>query len=384
MLSARAWLDRLHGLPQPARPLRILNVCGGHERTIAEAGLRSLLPDWIELIPGPGCPVCVCPEESIWQAMQIALGHPVTLVAFGDMLRVPVNVSRHEPDSLLAARARGADIRPVASPLEVLALARALSPRPVVFFVAGFETTLAPVAALLAEPLPDNLSLLLAGRRTWPAVARLLTAEHIGFDALIAPGHVAAIMGADEWRFVPQRHGLPAAVAGFSMESLLAAIDCVAGQHLAGVARLDNAYPEVVSAAGNRRAQALMGQAFDIVAARWRGIGEIAESGYRLAAEHGHRAAENRFALPQGERKRAGQMPPGCDCTAVLLAQKTPQQCRLYGTGCTPQHPVGPCMVSDEGACRIWWAAGLRAEPHSRPAVQLSDIPAAGILESGQ
>ncbi len=360
MMSARDWLARLHALPQPATSLRILNVCGGHERTIAEAGLRSLLPDWLQLLPGPGCPVCICPEESIWQAMQIALAYPVTLVAFGDMLRVPVNVPKSEPDSLLAARGMGADIRPIASPLEVLALARQLAPRPVVFFVAGFETTLAPVAGMLADEVPDNLFLLLAGRRTWPAVAHLLSAESIGFDALIAPGHVAAIMGADEWRFVPEQHGLPAAVAGFSAESLLAAIHSVAQQ--TGVARLDNAYPEVVTPLGNRRAQALMQQAFTIGPAHWRGIGTIAQSGYTLAPGHMQLSAEARFPLQQIERKRAGQMPPGCDCAAVLLAQKTPQQCRLYGTGCTPTHPVGPCMVSDEGACRIWLAAGKRSQ----------------------
>lgn len=361
MLSAHDWLKHLHTLPDPAEPLRILNVCGGHERTIAEAGLRSVLPAWISLLPGPGCPVCVCPEESIWQAMQIALNYPVTLVAFGDMLRVPVNVARTEPDSLLAARALGADIRPVASPLEVLTLAQQLAPRPLVFFVAGFETTLAPVAGMLAGEVPDNVYLLLAGRRTWPAVAHLLAAESIGFDALIAPGHVAAVMGADEWNFVPQQHGLPATMAGFSAESLLAGIYQLAQQKQEKAARLDNAYPEVVTPQGNRHAQALMNRAFGITAANWRGIGEIADSGYMLAAPHAPRDAQARFPVEPIVRKHAGQMPPGCDCAPVLLAQKTPQQCRLYGTGCTPHHPIGPCMVSDEGACRIWWAAGMRA-----------------------
>ncbi len=360
MIPARDWLGRLNALPEPALPLRILNVCGGHERTIAEAGLRTLLPGWISLLPGPGCPVCVCPEESLWQAIRIALDHPVTLLAFGDMLRVPVNAPQSEPSSLLAARGRGADIRPVASPLEVIALARELAPRPVVFFVAGFETTLAPVAAMLADDLPDNLYLLLAGRRTWPAVAHLLAAEHIGFDALIAPGHVAAIMGADEWRFIPARHGLPVAVAGFGAESVLAAIHHIAQQRQAGVAQIDNAYQEVVTAHGNQRAQALLREVFDIGDANWRGIGTIADSGYFLAQNHAHRCAATRFPIEPIERRRTGGMPPGCDCAAVLLAQKAPAQCRLYGTACTPQHPVGPCMVSDEGACRIWWSAGLR------------------------
>lgn len=360
MMTARDWLARLHALAEPAAPLRILNVCGGHERTIAESGLRSVLPGWIQLLPGPGCPVCVCPEESLWQAIRIALDHPVTLVAFGDMLRVPVNAPAGEPASLLAARGRGADIRPVASPLEVLALACELAPHPVVFFVAGFETTLAPVAAMLTDDLPDNLYLLLAGRRTWPAVAHLLAAENVGFDALIAPGHVAAVMGADEWRFVPERHGLPLVVAGFGVESVLAAIHHIVQQRRVGVAQIDNAYPEVVTLAGNRRAQALLGEVFAIDAANWRGIGTIADSGYFLSEPHVHRCAATRFPVAPIARRRTGEMPAGCDCAAVLLAQKAPAQCRLYGAACTPQHPVGPCMVSDEGACRIWWSAGLR------------------------
>lgn len=361
MTSAREWLDRIHALPAPAAPVRVLNVCGGHERSIAEAGLRSLLPAWVKLLPGPGCPVCVCPEEAVYQAIRIALEYPVTLAAFGDMLRVPVNVGLKEADSLVAARARGADIRPIASPLEVLQLARQLAPRPVVFFAAGFETTMAPVAAMLADAdLPANLSVLLAGRLTWPAVKYLLDAGERGFETLIAPGHVAAVMGADEWRFVPEVHRLPAAVAGFSADSLLAAMHSVLTQHLAGEARLDNAYPRVVKAAGNAQAQRLLGEAFAVGDAMWRGIGVIPASGYRLADKHAVRDAAELFPLEAVPRKRAGAMPPGCDCAEVLLARKLPDECRLYGTGCTPAHPVGPCMVSDEGACRIWWAAGCR------------------------
>jgi hydrogenase expression/formation protein HypD len=167
-------------------------------------------------------------------------------------------------------------------------------------------------------------------------------------------------MGADEWRFVPERHGLPVAVAGFGAESVLAAIHHIVQQRQAGVAQIDNAYPEVVTACGNQRAQALLREAFDIRDANWRGIGTIADSGYFLAQNHAHRCAATRFPVELIERRRTGGMPPGCDCAAVLLAQKAPAQCRLYGTACTPQHPVGPCMVSDEGACRIWWSAGLR------------------------
>ena len=176
-----------------------MNVCGGHERTIAMTGLRKALPDNVELVPGPGCPVCICPEEIVHQAIQLALSEKVILVAFGDMLRVPVNVRKGEIRTLEQARAAGAEILPIASPLEAVRIARENPDRRVVFFAAGFETTTAPVAAMVAEGVPDNLSVLLAGRRTWPAVAMLLESEAPGFDALVAPGHVSTVMGPEEW-----------------------------------------------------------------------------------------------------------------------------------------------------------------------------------------
>ena len=171
--DAKSWLEQLHGLV-PDGPVRIMNVCGGHERSISMAGLRSAIPDNIELVPGPGCPVCICPEEDVYEAIQIALNEDVILVAFGDMLRVPVNVPKREPRSLEQARAAGGDMRPIATPMEAVRIARDNPERSVVFFAAGFETTTAPVAAMLAEGAPENLLVLLSGRLTWPAVAMLL------------------------------------------------------------------------------------------------------------------------------------------------------------------------------------------------------------------
>ena len=358
--GARAWLARIHALPVRG-PVRIMNVCGGHERAITLAGLRRALPDHIELIPGPGCPVCVCPEEDVYAAIRLALERDVTLVAFGDMLRVPVNVPRSEPRTLEQARAAGADVRPIASPAEALALARARPQREVVFFAAGFETTTAPVAAMLAEDAPPNLSLLLAARRTWPAVAMLLESETPGFDALVAPGHVSTVMGSDEWRFVPERHGIPAAVAGFEPVTLLAAFYSVLRQLIEGRAFLDNCYGELVRPGGNRRARALMDAVLEVTDANWRGIGVIPASGFGLrGAWQAHDARRRHPLTVDSARRRAGGMPPGCDCARVVLGRIYPNQCRLYGTACTPRRPVGPCMVSDEGACRIWWAGGVR------------------------
>ncbi len=362
MIDARAWLEKIRALGFE-RPVRIMNVCGGHERSITQAGLRGALPANIELIPGPGCPVCVCPEEDIYQAIQLALHEKVILVAFGDMLRVPVNVPKSEPRSLDQAKAAGADVRPIASPTEARQVALQNPDKPVVFFAAGFETTTAPTAAMLAEGVPDNLYILLSGRLTWPAVAMLLDSGTPGFDALVAPGHVSTVMGPEEWQFVVQRHNIPAAVAGFGPDSLLASFYSVLRQLQSGERFLDNCYPEVAHPGGNATAQRMMRQTLDVVDANWRGIGIIPQSGYALKPAYA--AFDARLKFPDhndAARKRAGQMPPGCDCARVVLGKIYPNQCRLFGTGCTPRHPIGPCMVSDEGACRIWWAGGVREQ----------------------
>ncbi len=361
-ISAKDWLERIRALPLPPR-IRVMNVCGGHERSISMAGLRRALPANIELIPGPGCPVCVCPEEDIYQAIQLALQEDVVLVAFGDMLRVPVNTPKDTVRSLEQARAAGADIRPIASPLEAVRIAREAAPRRVVFFVAGFETTCAPVAGMIAEGLPENLLLLMSGRLTWPAVQLLLDSEDPGFDALIAPGHVSTVMGPEEWSFVVEKHGLPAAVAGFTPESLLAATYSVLRQHIEQRPFLDNCYSQAVKPGGNVLARRLLSETMDIVEAPWRGIGHIAASGLELKpdyAAHNARAVLPDYAEPT--RRRAGEMPPGCDCARVVLGKITPTQCRIYGQPCTPRNPVGPCMVSDEGACHIWWTSGQRKD----------------------
>jgi hydrogenase expression/formation protein HypD len=365
--SAREWLDIVRVLA-PRDGLRVMNVCGGHERAISMAGLRAALPESIELIPGPGCPVCICPEEDVYEAMQIALREDVILVAFGDMLRVPVNVPRREPRSLEAARAAGADIRPIASPSAAVALARANPARRVVFFAAGFETTTAPVAAMLKQGVPDNLYVLLSGRLTWPAVAMLLGSGTPGFDAMIAPGHVSTVMGPEEWDFVATEYGIPVAIAGFRPDSLLAALASVLRQRASGEAALENCYREVVRPGGNAVARRQLAEVMDVADATWRGIGTIPASGFTLKAAYADRDARSRFpSYADASRKRVGEMPPGCDCAQVVLGRIRPTQCRLYGVACTPRKPIGPCMVSDEGACRIWWSAGYR-DNESRPA----------------
>ncbi|MEQ9109074.1 MAG: hydrogenase formation protein HypD [Rhodospirillaceae bacterium] len=363
--SASDWLRRIRDLPMSG-PVRIMNVCGGHERSVSMAGLRSALPSNVALIPGPGCPVCICPEEDIRHAINIALNENVILVTFGDMLRVPINGPKKSIRSLQQAQAAGADIRPIASPLDAVAIAEINPNRTVLFFAAGFETTTAPIAAMMAAGPPKNLLVLLSARLTWPAVALLLESAPPGFDALIAPGHVATVMGPEQWDFVPSQHGIPTAVAGFSPDSLLAASYSVLWQHLSGKPTLDNCYPTVVQPGGNIRAQHVLETVMTVIDAPWRGIGIIPSSGFALRSEWASHDARVQFALDDaGQDEDTGRMPPGCACAEVVLGRAYPNECILYGRACTPRRPIGPCMVSDEGACRIWWASGTMGLAHS-------------------
>ena len=360
LLKAKHWLQKIHDL-EISETIKVMNVCGGHERTISRAGIRSLLPKNVELIPGPGCPVCICPEEDIFLAIQLALNEDLILLAFGDMLRVPVNVGKKQVQSLEQARAHGADVRAIASPAEAVSIAGENSSRKIVFFAAGFETTTAPVAAMIAEGLPDNLFILLSGRLTRPAVAMLLKSCQPGFDALVAPGHVCTVMGPEEWRFVADKHNIPVAIAGFEAASMLAALYSVLRQKLEGRIFLDNCYQEVVQTGGNVTARHFLNATMNIADSNWRGIGVIPQSGFSLRPQYArHDARLQCKDYSDDTRRRIGAMPPGCDCAKVVLGKIYPDQCRLYGTACQPDTPVGPCMVSDEGACHIWWLAKRR------------------------
>ena len=373
--AASHWLKQIRALPlQDRDKIKIMNVCGGHERSITMAGLRSALPDNIELVPGPGCPVCICPEEDVFEAIQLALNEDIILVAFGDMLRVPVNAPKKDARSLEQARAMGADVRPIASPSEAARIAREHPDTPVVFFAAGFETTTAPVAAMLVEGVPENLFVLLSGRLTWPAVAMLLDSGTPGFDALVAPGHVSTIMGPEEWQFVVDKHNIPAAVAGFTPESLLAAMYSTLRQLLEERRFLDNCYPELVRPGGNPAARRQLQTALDVTDANWRGVGVIPDSGFAINTAYQAHDAHREFpSYADDARKRAGEMPPGCDCAKVVLGKIYPNECRLFGVACQPRHPIGPCMVSDEGACRIWWSGGVHEPVH--PPKRLAATP---------
>lgn len=386
---AAFWLKKIVALPAPDAPVRILNVCGGHERAIAHAGLRTAIPSWLKLIPGPGCPICVCPESDISLAIRIAFEPDTIIVSFGDMLRVPVsqpdnfsalNYSGKEISSISSlnhAKAVGADIRPIASPMDALRIAKQNPHKHTVFFAAGFETTMAPVAALALQHLnallPANLSFLISGRRTWPIVKMLLSEKgEASIDGIVAPGHVATIMGADEWQFIPREFGLPAAIAGFSAEGILHACFSILYQQQQHRYCVDNCYPAAVNPEGNLTAQSVLDQCFSVEQALWRGIGMVEQSGFRLKPSFSGIDARVRFnALSdsnQSSDQSSNQYSDQCNkrecrCADIVMARRTPNQCRLFNKSCNPQHPFGPCMVSEEGACQIWWQTGAIHNP---------------------
>ena len=358
MSTARTWLTRIQRLELPG-PVRIMNVCGDHERSVTLSGLRAALPEAIEIVPGPGCPLCVCPEADVYQAIQLALRERVTLVSFAEMLSVPAGSPEGAPRSLAEARDAGADVRPISAPAEARMIAERHPDLPVVFFAAGFETTTAPLSAMLVEGVPDNLTLLLSGRSTRPVVSLLLESGNPGFDALIAPGHVAAVTGPEEWSFVPERFGVPAAVAGFTVDSLLAATYSVRRQHVERRPFLDNCYRGLARPGGNPLAKRHLAAVTEVVDADWRGIGRVPASGLALRPAYAAQDARRRFPDYSRPDDALPVATSGSDCARVLLGRIYPNQCRMFGKACLPQAPLGPCMVSDEGACRIWWSRGV-------------------------
>ncbi|MDH5256713.1 MAG: hydrogenase formation protein HypD [Gammaproteobacteria bacterium] len=340
------------------REIRILNVCGGHERSISNAGLRTLLPKQIHLIPGPGCPVCVCPSEIINYAISLAQHKNIILACFGDMINVPANNKKSEIQSLNEARQLGHEIAAVSSPAEVIRLAEKNIDKTIVFFIAGFETSMAPIVAMLDQLThtrqPANIRFLLSAKKTWPIVASMLDDPEHMLDGIIAPGHVATVMGSNEWHFIPEQHNIACAVSGFTTLSVLESIKSILNQIKNKKPVLDNCYKETVTNQGNLVAQNLMKKYLLTSDEAWRGIGIIKSSGFSLKKKYANYNAE--MIIPANSSEdRKNETPAGCDCPKIIMGKRSPVDCKLFGKPCSPSKPVGPCMVSAEGACNIWW-----------------------------
>lgn len=365
------------------RPVKLMHICGTHEHEIGRFGLRDLLPDDVEVLAGPGCPVCVCDSAWIDLAIRVAERPEVVLASFGDMLAVPGSLPlRGEARgdvrmSLLDARARGADVRAVTSVFEAARLAADAPERQVVFLSVGFETTVVATAALLKRGAPDNFTLLEANYYTPPATHMLPSLPGFDVDGFLLPGHASAITGLEPYRHLPER-GLACAVAGFEPVDVLAGVAELLEQLVAGEPRLANSYPRVVADDGNPRALAELDEVFELVTMRWRGIADIPGSGYRLRPAYRRYRAIERFpeAAALDDAERASEHPAGCRCADVTLGLARPDACPLFGKRCTPDHPYGPCMVGHEGTCRAWHLYGTA---HGR----LTVVPAREATEHG-
>ena len=327
------------------RPVRLMEFCGGHTHAIFRFGLRQMLEGDVEMRSGPGCPVCVTAAQDLDHAMAMAEVPDVILATFGDMVRVPGSHG-----SLQEIRAEGADVRIVYSPLDAIGLAHDHPDREVVFLGVGFETTAPGIAAAIMQAEQEgmpNLSVLSLHKLTPPAMCAILDAGEIALDGIIGPGHVSAVIGSNAWQFLPQRYGMACAVAGFEPLDLLSAIAALVHAVAEGEPQVTNTYARSVRPEGNLVAQHMLGSVFDVGPAAWRGFGEIADSGLHIKPSLVHRDAAKRFPV---HVERVNE-PKGCRCGEVLRGVVNPEECALFRRVCTPRNPIGPCMVSAEGAC---------------------------------
>jgi hydrogenase expression/formation protein HypD len=345
---ARRLLDEIHATV--TRPWALMEVCGGQTHTIIRNGIDQLLPDGVEMIHGPGCPVCVTPLEMIDRALAIAARPDVIFCSFGDMIRVPGSSS-----DLLRVKSQGGDVRVVYSPLDAVAVARQNPDREVVFFGIGFETT-APANAMTVylakkEGL-TNFSMLVSHVLVPPAIAAIMDSPSCRVQAFLAAGHVCAVMGTRQYGPLVERYQVPIVVTGFEPLDVLEGIRRTVVQLERGVAELDNAYPRAVAEQGNPAAQRMVADVFDTTDRAWRGIGVIPSSGWQLSDRYADFDAEQRFDVG-GIRTTESSL---CRSGEVLQGLITPHECAAFGRQCTPRTPLGAPMVSSEGACAAYYA----------------------------
>lgn len=351
---AKKYLEEIKA--KATRKWKIMEVCGGQTHGLVKNGILDLLPDSVQMIHGPGCPVCVTPLNLIDKAIHLAEEKKVILCSFGDMLRVPGSKK-----SLLQAKATGADVRILYSPLEAVQLAQENPEREVVFFAVGFETT-APANALSIEKAHDlgvsNFSVLASQVLVPPAIEAVMQYEESTIDAFLAAGHVCTIMGVEAYYPLVARYNIPMIVTGFEPVDLLQGILLAVRQLETGKAQLQNQYSRVVKPEGNTTAQALIHKVFEVTDREWRGIGTIPTSGYEIKPEYAKYNANRKFKI---EIQKAIE-PKECIAGQVLKGIKKPMECSQFGKKCTPQNPLGAPMVSSEGACAAYYHFSNAAE----------------------
>ncbi|GAA2004296.1 hydrogenase formation protein HypD [Nocardiopsis rhodophaea] len=351
--QARALAARIAELCEPGRHYKFMEVCGGHTHTIYKHGLEDYLPENVQLVHGPGCPVCVIPMGRVDDAIHIAEQPGVTMTSFGDMMRVPGSER-----SFIDSNADSTDIRMVYSPLDALKLAKRTPDRHVVFMAIGFETT-APSTAMTvlraAADGVDNFSVFNNHVTVIPAIKAILDSPDLRLDGFIGPGHVSTVIGCQPYRFISSDYGKPLVVAGFEPLDILSSIHMLLRQLAEGRSEVENQYSRVVPWDGNRVALRAISDVMELRPHfEWRGLGFISHSALRLRAEYARFDAERVFALP-GVRVAD---PKACQCGEVLKGVLKPWECKVFGTACTPETPIGTCMVSSEGACAAYYNYG--------------------------
>jgi hydrogenase expression/formation protein HypD len=350
---ARRVAAEIHERCEPGRKYKLMEVCGGHTHTIYRHGLEDYLPEAVTLVHGPGCPVCVIPMGRVDDAISIAERSDVIMTCFGDMMRVPGGRG-----SFLDAKARGADVRMVYSPLDALRIAQENPERRVVFMAIGFETTAPSTAMTLLRARSqavDNFSVFCNHVTIIPAIKAILDSPDMRLDGFIGPGHVSAVIGCRPYEFIPAIHGKPLVVSGFEPLDVLQSILMLLDQLTTGRCEVENQYARVVPWEGNPRAVAAINQVMELRPHfEWRGLGFISHSALRLRDQFAAFDAERLFDLPA---VRVAD-PKACQCGEVLKGVIKPWECKVFGTACTPETPIGTCMVSSEGACAAYYTFG--------------------------
>lgn len=334
------------------KPARLMEFCGGHTVAIFKHGLRQLLPPHIEMLSGPGCPVCVTSAADLDTAIALGKEPGVIITSFGDMVRVPGSRS-----SLQKAKAEGADVRIVYSAQDALVIAKENPDKKVVFIGIGFETTAPTIAASVLQADREKIKnySVFSLHKVTPAITKaILDLGEVSLNGIICPGHVSAITGSDAWQFLPKEYGIACAVAGFEMVDILLAVERLTEQIESGNLKVEVPYSRGVKPEGNLTALKLMDTVFETGEADWRGIGRVPVSGLKIRKQFERFDASKQFDI----KVKPAPEPKGCICGAVLRGVSTPNDCRLFRTTCTPEHPVGPCMVSSEGSCATYYEYG--------------------------
>ena len=338
---------------EPGRRYKVMEVCGGHTHTIYKYGVDDLLPEGVELVHGPGCPVCVIPMGRVDDGIAVAERPEVIFTCFGDMMRVPGSGK-----TLLDAKAEGADVRMVYSPLDALRIARENPGRDVVFFAIGFETTAPSTALTLQRAKADGVRNFFCFSNhvtIVPPLRALLESPDLRLDGFVGPGHVSTVVGARPFEFIPRDYGKPIVISGFEPLDLLQSVQMVLAQLAAGRCTVENQYRRVVPYDGNPQALRVMADVFELRPHfEWRGLGFISQSGLKLSSRYADFDAELRYEVP-GVRIAD---PKACQCGEVLKGVIKPWECKVFGTACTPERPIGTCMVSSEGACAAYYNYG--------------------------